>query len=50
MKRVARMIKKHWEGVMDAATTSVTNTRAEAINSRIQWVNRMACGFRNRRR
>jgi transposase len=48
MKRVARMIKKHWQGVMNAATTSVTNARAEAINSRIQWVKRMACGFRNR--
>jgi len=48
IKRVARMIKKHWEGVMNAATTTVTNARAEAINSRIQWVKRMACGFRNR--
>ena len=48
VKRVARMIKKHWEGVINAATTSVTNARAEAINSRIQWVKRMACGYRNR--
>ena len=48
IQRVARMIKKHWEGVLNAATTTVTNARAEAINSRIQWVKRMACGFRNR--
>jgi len=48
IKRVARMIKKHWDGVINAATTTVTNARAEAINSRIQWVKRMACGFRNR--
>ena len=48
VKRVARMIKKHWEGVINAATTSLTNARAEAINSRIQWVKRMACGYRNR--
>jgi transposase len=48
VKRVARMIKKHWEGVINAATTSITNARAEAINSRIQWVKRMACGYRNR--
>jgi transposase len=48
VKRVARMIKKHWEGVINAATTDVTNARAEAINSRIQWVKRMACGYRNR--
>ncbi len=48
VKRVARMIKKQWEGVINAATTDVTNARAEAINSRIQWVKRMACGYRNR--
>lgn len=48
VKRVARMIKKHWEGVLNAATSTVTNARAEAINSRVQWVKRMACGFRNR--
>jgi len=33
---------------IQAATTHVTNARAEAINSRIQWMKRMACGFRNR--
>ena len=36
INRVARMIKKHWEGVMNAATTRATNARAEAIHSRIQ--------------
>ncbi len=34
--RLARMIKNHWEGVINAATSDVTNARAEAINSRIQ--------------
>ncbi len=48
IKRVARMIKRHWQGVINAATTDLTNARAEAINSRIQWVKRMACGYRNR--
>ena len=48
VKRVARMIKRHWEGVINAATSSVTNARAEAINSRIQWIKRQACGYRNR--
>ena len=48
IKRVARMIKRHWEGVINAATTDVTNARAEALNNRIQWVKRMACGYRNR--
>ena len=42
------MIKRHWEGVMNAATTDVTNARAESINSRIQCVKRMASGYRNR--
>ncbi len=50
VKRVARMIKKHWEGVINAATTSVTNARSEGMNSKIQWIKRMACGFRNRER
>ena len=50
IKRVARMIKRHWEGVINAATSTVTNARAEAINSRIQWLKKMACGYRNRTR
>ena len=29
MKRVARMIKKHWVGVINAATSDVTNARAK---------------------
>lgn len=48
IKRVARMVKKHWNGVINAATTDVTNARAESLNSKIQWVKRQACGFRNR--
>ena len=48
IKRVARMIKNHWEGVMNAATSNVTNARAEGINSKIQWIKRMASGYRNR--
>lgn len=48
VKRVARMIKTHWEGVINAATSNVTNARAEGINSKIQWIKRMATGYRNR--
>lgn len=48
VKRVARMIQKHWQGVINAASSEVTNARAEALNSRIQWIKRMACGYRNR--
>jgi transposase len=50
VKRVARMILKHWEGVLNAATADVTNALSEGINSKIQWIKRMACGFRNRER
>jgi transposase len=37
----------HWEGVMNAVTSEMTNARAEPIKSRVQWVKRMGCGFRN---
>jgi transposase len=50
MKRVAKMIKKHIEGVVNAAVTRVSNSRSEGVNARIQWLKKSACGFRNRRR
>jgi transposase len=50
VKRVARMIREHWHGVINAATTSVTNAMSESLNSKIQWIKRRACGFRNRDR
>jgi transposase len=50
IRSVARMIQRHWDGVINAATTNVTNARSEAINSKIQWIKRMACGYRNRDR
>ena len=48
VKRVARMIRKHWAGVLNAAARNVTNARAEGVNSKIQWIKRMASGYRNR--
>jgi transposase len=50
IKRVARMIRKHWAGVINAVTSHVTNARSEAMNSKIQWIKRKACGYRNRER
>lgn len=50
IKRVARMIKRHWEGVMNAVTSDITNARAEGVNAKIQWIKRMGCGYRNRER
>jgi transposase len=50
VKRVARMIRKHWQGVLNAATSNVTNALSEGLNSQIQWIKRKACGYRNRER
>jgi transposase len=50
VKQVARMIQNHWEGVIDAATSNVTNALSEGLNSQIQWIKRKACGYRNRER
>ena len=48
--KVARMIKRHWDGVIDAVMTNVTNARSEATNTKFQWIERLGCGYRNRER
>lgn len=50
VKHVARMIKRHVHGIVNAVVLKATNALAESINSRIQAVKRMACGFRNTQR
>ena len=50
IKKVARMIKKHLEGIVKAIFHEVTNARSEGINSRIQWIKYTARGFRNHER
>ena len=50
MKGVARMVRKHLYGIINAIVLDATNARAESINSKIQRVKRMACGYRNRGR
>ena len=50
IKKVARMIKRHWDGVINAVLTNVTNARSEGINAKIQWIKRQGCGYRNRER
>jgi transposase len=50
MRRVAWMIKRHYQGVLNAAVSGVTNAVAEGFNAKIQWIKRTACGFRNRER
>jgi transposase len=50
IKQVARMVKRHLEGIVNAIVRGITNARAEGINSKIQWIKYTARGFRNRSR
>lgn len=50
VKQVAKMIRRHVHGIVNAVVLNATNALAESINSRIQTVKRMACGFRNTER
>jgi transposase len=50
MRKVCRMIKSHLGGIITAILRRATNACADSINSRIQWIKRMARGFRNRDR
>jgi transposase len=50
IRKVARMIKKHWNGVINAANSDVTNAMSESINAQIQRIKKRACGFRSRAR
>jgi transposase len=50
IRRVARMIRDYWYGVINAATSDITNAMSESINSQIQRIKRRACGFRSRQR
>lgn len=48
--KVGKMIKHYLWGIINAIIAKVTNAASEAKNSRIQWLKKMACGFRNRSR
>lgn len=48
MKKVARMVREHLGGILNAVVSGVTNALGESINAKIQWIKRTACGFRNR--
>jgi len=50
IKKVARMVKNHLKGILNAICEGITNARSEGINSRIQWIKYTARGFRNRER
>ena len=48
--RVARMVREHLYGIVNAIVLRATNASSESDNAKIQRVKRMACGFRNRER
>jgi len=50
VKKVGKMLRRYLRGVLNAIMARVSNAMLEAKNSRIQWVKKMACGFRNRKR
>jgi transposase len=50
MIRVGRMIRRHFEGVLNGVLTTISNAVAEGLNSRIQMIKMRACGFRNKER
>ena len=46
--KVAKMIKSYLWGILNAIRMKTTNAELESMNSGIQRIKRMACGFRNR--
>jgi transposase len=50
VKRVARMIRDHLWGIVNAMNLRATNAGSESVNAKVQRVKRAACGFRNRER
>lgn len=47
---VAKTIKSYLWGILNAVRLKTTNAELESMNSGIQRIKRMACGFRNRER
>ena len=50
MKKVARMIRDHLWGIVNAMALRATNAASEPVNSKVQRIKRAACGFRSRDR
>ena len=50
VKKVARTIKRHLEGILTAIVTGATNARAEGFNTMIQKIKRDVRGFHNKER
>jgi len=50
VKKVARMIARHWDGVITAVISGITNAASEGMNGKIQRLKARAYGYRNRER
>ena len=50
MVQAGRMVRKHLLGIVNAVCEGVTNARAESVNARIQWMKRLANGYRSMER
>jgi transposase len=50
VRRVARMVRRHLDGILNAIVRGATNARSESVNAKIQWIKYTARGFRNRQR
>ncbi len=48
IKVVARTVKEHLWGIVNAIVLNANNGRAEGINSKIQSLKTRACGYRSR--
>jgi transposase len=50
MIKVGKMLRSYFWGILNAIRLRASNAMLEAVNSGIQRIKRMACGFRNRAR
>ena len=50
MKEVARMVREHLWGIINAVVLKVSNGPAESLNSRIKMIKVKSRGYRNRKR
>jgi len=50
IKKAASMVQNHLQGIITAILLKATNAKSEAINNRVQFIKKIAYGFRNRER
>lgn len=50
VKKVVKLLKRHWPNIVTYFRHKLTNAPAEGLNSRIQQLIQQACGYRNRER